>query len=90
MFLFNSFNISLILFCGRCIKMCFKCFVVTYGKNILLCQGENVISDTIAAIITAMVLPCGHTIRISGPDALKIGCSVYQGKTNLLDIPSTL
>jgi tRNA modification GTPase len=46
------------------------------------------ISDTIAAIITAMGAAGVGIIRISGPDALEIGNSVYQGKTNLLDSPS--
>lgn len=58
------------------------------GRIFYCVKVRNVISDTIAAIITAMGAAGVGIIRISGPDALKIGCSVYQGKTNLLDIPS--
>ncbi|KJS20017.1 MAG: hypothetical protein VR72_16380 [Clostridiaceae bacterium BRH_c20a] len=46
------------------------------------------INDTIAAIVTAMGAASVGIIRISGPDAIKIGNLVYDGKRDFIKTPS--
>jgi len=46
------------------------------------------INDTIAAIVTAMGAASVGIIRISGPDAIKIGNLVYSGKAEFIKTPS--